>query len=607
MENSFNPSEGLTISFWLKQTPGNVGYLFTKLMEDGETHYYACHLNAETQTLKFEYRPQGLLSELRVLTVSNISLVSGSLQNLAVEIFEDYFLLYLNGVLTYQVQMSNSMEDGTGTLYIGKHPGNNNEMFVGYMHSVSLYDVALSDYDVAVLVGTDTSVHLQPECRCPTGYIKLTETKCSTLNGNIVDRLNSLSRDSSMLNDGNLETYWQSSTGTSDVNITIDLEGTRRVIHVSMDFKSSIPYGIGIYYSSDGVVFSPRQFYARDCAIFGLKNNTALQSISDVNCISKSAFHYPFKNQFIEFLLVGSGNRPNADTIFQLNLQSELQQFAQASHVRIQLIGWHDQQSSDDQYFAITEVTIAGQGCICNGHASSCDDNMCVCQHNTINDNCDQCLPLYNDQEWQKGTVSLANPCVKCECNSHSENCTYNVTLDQGICQNCLHQTTGHNCEQCITYYYHPEDIALDSPESCHPCACNTSGITDDGDCLRGDLSDGTDSGNCSCKVNVGERDCSSCMDGFYGLRANNPEGCISCSCNKTGSLSEVCDKLTGQCDCSSGVDGKDCSKCAEGFHGFGVDGCQKCHVECVNCFGTSATECTVSIQTHQRKPCTLK
>ena len=42
--------------------------------------------------------------------VSNISLVSDSLQNLAVDIFEDYFLLYLNGVLTYQVQMSKSME-----------------------------------------------------------------------------------------------------------------------------------------------------------------------------------------------------------------------------------------------------------------------------------------------------------------------------------------------------------------------------------------------------------------------------------------------------------------------------------------------------------------
>ncbi len=399
---------------------------------------------------------------------------------------------------------------------------------------------------------------------------------------------------SSFINDGNHDTYWQSDVGDNGVNVTIDLEGDRRIVYISMRFLSSIPFGIGIYFSSDGGnTFSPRQYYAGDCSIFGLNANAALESISDVNCISKSAFQYPFKNQLIEFLLIGSGTRPNSNTLFQLNLQPELQNFALASQVRIQLFGWHSQQSLDDQYFTIPELIIAGQGCICNGHASSCNDNICVCQHNTIGDRCEQCLPLYNDQIWQAGTVNLANPCVECECNNHSSSCVYNETLNQGVCIDCQHQTTGYSCEQCIPYYYHPSSALIDSIDGCQPCDCNNIGITDDGDCKRNDKLDGTDSGNCSCKMNVGERDCSSCLDGFYNI--TNSNGCINCGCNSTGSVNTICDKVMGQCDCLSGIDDRDCSQCADGFYEFGANGCQTCNEECVNCFGASAKECMVS------------
>ena len=33
-------------------------------------------------------------------------------------------------------------------------------------------------------------------------------------------------------------------------------------------------------------------------------------------------------------------------------------------------------------------------------------------------------------------------------------------------------------------------------------------------------------SGQCSCKMNVQGRQCSECVDGFYGLELNNPNGC---------------------------------------------------------------------------------
>ena len=593
---NFLPSNGFTISLWLTQAADNVGYIFAKSAGEGTTRFYALHLNSVSQTAKFEYRPEGLDSGFRTVMFSDIDIADGLFHHIAVTVYGDYFLFYLDGAVAYQTILSGVVEDGPGKLCFGKLP-NNDDFFEGSMHTVLFYDEALSSQDIETLAGIDSSFHLLPECRCPTGYLIATETMCTTPNNDdSTPRINSLSHDSSFVNDEDDETYWQSATGISDVNITVDLQGQREIIYVSMYFVSSIPYGIAIHYSTDGITFSPRQYYARDCSIFGLPNNTALSSISDVNCISKSVFHYPFTNQLIEFLLVGSGTRPNANTIFQLNLQPQLQLFALASHVRIQLFGWHPEQSTKEQYFSISDIVLAGQSCICNGHASSCNDNICICQHNTVGDICEQCLPIYNNQPWQAGTVSLANPCQECQCNNHSTTCIYNATLDAGICIDCQYHTTGQMCEECTQYYYHPSFIALSSPERCQPCDCHLVGITDDGDCARNDEIDGGDSGNCSCKNNVGERDCGTCIPGFYNLSLSNSLGCQPCACNISGTISdETCDLMTGQCVCLPGVEGRDCSRCEEGYYGFGgPDGCLQCHEECVNCFGSNAMECLV-------------
>ena len=56
-------------------------------------------------------------------------------------------------------------------------------------------------------------------------------------------------------------------------------------------------------------------------------------------------------------------------------------------------------------------------------------------------------------------------------------------------------------------------------------CNCNTSGITDDGDCSRNN-SLGIQVGQCNCKINVEGRTCDMCKAGFYNLIGNNPDGC---------------------------------------------------------------------------------
>ena len=55
-------------------------------------------------------------------------------------------------------------------------------------------------------------------------------------------------------------------------------------------------------------------------------------------------------------------------------------------------------------YYAISDFVVGGK-CLCNGHADNCDKTspstgnpVCDCKHNTTGDDCDKCLPLFNNK-----------------------------------------------------------------------------------------------------------------------------------------------------------------------------------------------------------------
>ncbi|KAM3604519.1 uncharacterized protein V6R79_012395 [Siganus canaliculatus] len=59
------------------------------------------------------------------------------------------------------------------------------------------------------------------------------------------------------------------------------------------------------------------------------------------------------------------------------------------------------------------------------------------------------------------------------------------------------------------------------------------------------------------------------CRDSARSLAAAYNDGALPCNCDKSGSTTEICDPVGGQCQCRQHVIGRQCSKCATGYYGF--------------------------------------
>lgn len=168
-------------------------------------------------------------------------------------------------------------------------------------------------------------------------------------------------------------------------------------------------------------------------------------------------------------------------------------------------------------FYSISNLVVNGT-CFCNGHGLGCQprrghnlsliegmvSSQCVCGHNAQGDSCDSCLPLYNDQPWTPQAE-----CVKCDCNQRSSSCIFDQTTydysgstSGGVCQDCSENRIGKNCERCKAHFF------LDS---------------------RSDY-------------------------------------CTPCDCFMKGSFGNLCNQLTGQCQCKEGFMGRSCHQRNETF-----------------------------------------
>ncbi|XP_038655726.1 laminin subunit alpha-2 isoform X4 [Scyliorhinus canicula] len=257
--------------------------------------------------------------------------------------------------------------------------------------------------------------------------------------------------------------------------------------------------------------------------------------------------------------------------------------------------------------------------CVCHGHSNYCDDvtGECLnCQHDTTGPFCAKCWPgFYGDPT--RGTASDCHPCscpllistnnfsptchldargeIICDrcppgyagsrCDRCSEGffgrpskpgglcqpCQCNGNLDLSVpgscnsltggCLRCIEGISGQFCDQCAEGFFGDAVVA----RNCRSCECHVNGSI-------AELCD-KQTGQCQCKHNVAGRRCDHCLSGTY---LHSSRGCVPCNCNSFGSKSFDCD-TKGQCKCQPGVAGQKCDRCALGFYNFQEGGCDRC------------------------------
>ncbi|KAK7490606.1 hypothetical protein BaRGS_00018209 [Batillaria attramentaria] len=253
-------------------------------------------------------------------------------------------------------------------------------------------------------------------------------------------------------------------------------------------------------------------------------------------------------------------------------------------------------------YYAVYDMTVRGS-CSCYGHASRClpvpgfearpdmVHGQCECTHNTKGLNCEMCEDFYNDLPWRPARQGMPNACKKCNCNNHATKCHFDAArfkstgfVSGGVCDDCMHNTMGVNCQECKPLFYQDPMRDIRDPEICQPCDCDTFGSQNQGICES--VTDeilGTVAGRCICKRFVTGDRCDTCINNYWNLRQDNPDGCEPCSCNPLGTIGDYgCDQETGTCRCKRYVTGRNCDECYPGFWGLSdyQYGCYACNCD---------------------------
>ncbi|XP_068166874.1 netrin-G2 [Antennarius striatus] len=137
-----------------------------------------------------------------------------------------------------------------------------------------------------------------------------------------------------------------------------------------------------------------------------------------------------------------------------------------------------------------------------------------------------------------------------CECNGHSNRCSYIDFINVVTCVSCKHNTRGQSCQSCRLGYYRNASLPLESENVCVECNC---------DMERSISPHCADSGACQCKPGASGRRCDSCLPGF-----NWRGGGVGCTANMCDEESLICQN-GGTCEdfqrciCPTGFTGSLC------------------------------------------------
>uniref|UniRef100_A0A4W6EC76 Basement membrane-specific heparan sulfate proteoglycan core protein n=1 Tax=Lates calcarifer TaxID=8187 RepID=A0A4W6EC76_LATCA len=206
----------------------------------------------------------------------------------------------------------------------------------------------------------------------------------------------------------------------------------------------------------------------------------------------------------------------------------------------------------------------SGQGCRACGCSQSgsvsesCDeDGRCQCVEGVGGNKCDHCSRGYYGFH--------GNGCTACTCDHTGGNC--NPETGECICPT---HTEGDTCDRCETGYW-----GHDPTMGCKPCSCSAAGSS----APQCDLTNG----QCRCREGFSGRSCDQCTPGYHGYPA-----CSACGCDMAGTEGKFCNTTLGVCNCrhggvcvcKAGVSGRRCEECVSGWFGLSAenpDGCSQC------------------------------
>lgn len=375
--------------------------------------------------------------------------------------------------------------------------------------------------------------------------------------------------------------WWQSKKETSPVTLQLNLNNLFQLDNLVLNFKGPRPSALVIERTLDnGKTWQPTLYMATNCqkAFPSVPTRVPL-AMDQTYCYTLPPTDTnPYKDHTIEYSPLGQYAyvaAPKSQKIEDVSGLTGLRvRFTELGDVP------HLPGRSLSRFYALKEMKVMGS-CMCHGHANRClpqgySSNLlpstiqvnaqCDCQHNTAGVNCERCADLYNDLPWRPAEEGNTHACKRCECNNHAQRCRFDWAVydasgqrSGGVCENCMHHTTGPKCDQCAPGYQPNPRSRMDRPDACIRCICSAEGTVNGGRC-----DDST--GSCQCKVNVEGPRCDRCKPGYYGLSSSNPLGCTKCSCSPHGSLSDICDPSTGQCLCRPHFHGITCNVCVKGY-----------------------------------------